>query len=86
MGLLAGINAARRIAGRETIHTPNVTAHGALVAHITGSDPAGFQPSNINFGLIPISNQAIDIRDKKLRRKMTADVALKEWSEYIKTL
>ncbi|MGD0282304.1 MAG: methylenetetrahydrofolate--tRNA-(uracil(54)-C(5))-methyltransferase (FADH(2)-oxidizing) TrmFO, partial [Dissulfurispiraceae bacterium] len=86
MGLLAGINAARRMSGMETIHPPKVSAHGSLIAHITGSDPARFQPSNINFGLIPEVSLTPKIKDKKLRRKMTAEVALKEWSEYIKKI
>ena len=57
MGLIAGINASRKMLGKETIQPPRVSAHGSLIAHITGSGPqpgpAGFQPSNINFGLIP---------------------------------
>lgn len=86
MGLLAGINAARRMSGRKIIHPPAVSAHGALTGHVIGSDPARFQPSNINFGLIPVVNQTPEIRDKKLRRKKMAQVALMKWSEYIKTI
>ncbi len=82
MGLLAGINAARKILGKPTLYPPQESAHGSLVVHITASDPAGFQPSNINFGLIPAVKQP-EIKDKKLRRRLTAEVALKKWSEYI---
>jgi methylenetetrahydrofolate--tRNA-(uracil-5-)-methyltransferase len=53
MGLLAGIYAARRAAGLVPVHPSPVTAHGALVAYITGSPAAGFQPSNINIGVFP---------------------------------
>ncbi len=83
MGLIAGINASRKMLGQETAQPPRVSAHGSLIAHITGAGPAGFQPSNINFGLIPAIAHKPEIKDKKLRRKMAAEVALKEWSEYI---
>ncbi|MBF0558250.1 MAG: methylenetetrahydrofolate--tRNA-(uracil(54)-C(5))-methyltransferase (FADH(2)-oxidizing) TrmFO [Nitrospirae bacterium] len=83
MGLLAGLNAARRISGRETLLPPRASAHGSLIAHLTTSDPAAFQPSNINFGLIPEIAPAPGMKDKKLRRKMAAEVALKDWAEYI---
>ncbi len=83
MGLIAGINASRKMLGKGPTQPPRVSAHGSLIAHITGSGPAGFQPSNINFGLIPTVIHKTEIKDKKLRRQMAAEVALKEWSEYI---
>jgi len=83
MGLIAGINSSRKMLGKEAIRPPRVSAHGSLIAHITDSGPAGFQPSNINFGLIPAVTHTPEIKDKKLRRQMAAEVALKEWSEYI---
>jgi methylenetetrahydrofolate--tRNA-(uracil-5-)-methyltransferase len=83
MGLLAGINAARRLSGEDAVLPPRACAHGSLIAHITGSNPAAFQPSNINFGLIPEVRRTPEVKDKKLRRKIAAEVALKEWSGYI---
>ena len=53
MGGLAGINAARALAGQPPITPPPTTAHGCLVSHITWSDPRHFQPMNTNFGLFP---------------------------------
>jgi len=53
MGLLAGINAGRQALGKTGLVPPEATAHGALIRHLTGSDPAHFQPSNVNFGLFP---------------------------------
>ena len=85
MGLLAGINAARRISGEEAIFPPRACAHGSLIAYITTSNPAAFQPSNINFGLIAEVSHTPGMKDKKLRREIAAAVALKEWAEYIKT-
>ena len=56
MGLLAGRFAAAERLGKTVEAPPVTTAHGALVAHITGGHlMAGktFQPMNINFGLFP---------------------------------
>jgi methylenetetrahydrofolate--tRNA-(uracil-5-)-methyltransferase len=53
MGLLAGINAARLTQGRMPVVPPPDTAHGALIHHLTASDPRHFQPSNVTFGLFP---------------------------------
>jgi methylenetetrahydrofolate--tRNA-(uracil-5-)-methyltransferase len=60
VGLLAGRFAAAERLSMETVAPPPTTAHGALLAHITGghietidSGPGSFQPMNINFGLFP---------------------------------
>ncbi|CAN5162368.1 methylenetetrahydrofolate--tRNA-(uracil(54)-C(5))-methyltransferase (FADH(2)-oxidizing) TrmFO [soil metagenome] len=53
-GLLAGRMAAAERRGEIFILPPATTAHGALIAHITGGHIAGsFQPMNVNFGLMP---------------------------------
>ncbi len=53
MGLLAGINAALLAKNKTLIIPPAATGHGALINHITESNPESFQPMNINFGLFP---------------------------------
>ncbi|MDI6801945.1 MAG: methylenetetrahydrofolate--tRNA-(uracil(54)-C(5))-methyltransferase (FADH(2)-oxidizing) TrmFO [Thermodesulfovibrionales bacterium] len=83
VGLLAGINAARRMMNKEFICPPKESTHGSLITHITESDSRHFQPSNINFGLLPPDEMSISIRDKKLRRKRIVEIALKEWKGYI---
>jgi methylenetetrahydrofolate--tRNA-(uracil-5-)-methyltransferase len=59
IGLLAGRCAAAERRGNISLPPPT-TAHGALLAHITGghidridAGPPSFQPMNINFGLFP---------------------------------
>ncbi len=52
-GLLAGINAAKLIAGNLPVVPPATTALGALLRYITDSARKHFQPMNVNFGLIP---------------------------------
>jgi methylenetetrahydrofolate--tRNA-(uracil-5-)-methyltransferase len=74
MGLVAGINAARKAAGRETLIFPGETAHGALCHYITTADHTHFQPMNINFGLLPPWRR--NIRDRKLKARLLSERAL----------
>jgi methylenetetrahydrofolate--tRNA-(uracil-5-)-methyltransferase len=60
IGLLAGRLAAAEHLGEAPSIPPPTTAHGALLAHITGghvetidAGPRSFQPMNVNFGLFP---------------------------------
>jgi methylenetetrahydrofolate--tRNA-(uracil-5-)-methyltransferase len=60
IGLLAGRFAAAERRGEAPDLPPATTAHGALLAHITGghvetidAGPRSFQPMNVNFGLFP---------------------------------
>ena len=67
VGLLAGRFAAAERHGRPPIPPPPTTAHGALLAHITGGAMADtFQPMNVNFGLFPPTDER-DGRDRPLR-------------------
>ncbi len=54
VGLMAGRFAAAEYQGQAFAPPPPTTAHGALLAHITGgADASTFQPMNVNFGLFP---------------------------------
>jgi len=65
-GLLAGRMAAAAISGHDWHGPPLETAHGALLAHITGGAVAdSFQPMNVNFGLFP--DLPPDSRGRRLR-------------------
>jgi len=86
MGLIAGINAARRMLGKDIVYPPRGSAHGSLIAHITESDPKHFQPSNINFGLMTVNEDILKIRDKKIRRQKISEIALKKWQDYIRQI
>jgi methylenetetrahydrofolate--tRNA-(uracil-5-)-methyltransferase len=79
MGLLAGVNAARLLAGEKLLTPPPDTALGALISHLTTSEPKRFQPSNINFGLFP----PVKLRmPKKQRGQYRAEQALKSLEEW----
>jgi methylenetetrahydrofolate--tRNA-(uracil-5-)-methyltransferase len=76
IGLLAGHFAAAERFGENIVSPPYTTAHGALLAHITGghietidTGPRSFQPMNVNFGLFPplARNPARDAGGGRLR-------------------
>ncbi|MBR5514689.1 MAG: methylenetetrahydrofolate--tRNA-(uracil(54)-C(5))-methyltransferase (FADH(2)-oxidizing) TrmFO [Clostridia bacterium] len=51
-GLVAGINAAMRVLGKEKVDFPDTTATGALAHYISDENITKFQPMNVNFGII----------------------------------
>lgn len=72
MGGLAGRFAAAERLGREMSAPPAETAHGALLAHITGGAEAEtFQPMNVNFGLFPLGPAPGGRRGKAARKIFT---------------
>ncbi|MBQ6797033.1 MAG: methylenetetrahydrofolate--tRNA-(uracil(54)-C(5))-methyltransferase (FADH(2)-oxidizing) TrmFO [Clostridia bacterium] len=52
-GLLAGLNAARRLKGQQPFVLKNDTMLGALACYISSSETANFQPMGANFGILP---------------------------------
>ncbi|MBQ3863125.1 MAG: methylenetetrahydrofolate--tRNA-(uracil(54)-C(5))-methyltransferase (FADH(2)-oxidizing) TrmFO [Schwartzia sp.] len=83
-GLVAGINAARLVMGKEPVVFPEATAHGALCHYITTADSKKFQPMNVNFGLMP--KPAERIRDKKLKKQKIAEAALAALDDFLPTV
>jgi methylenetetrahydrofolate--tRNA-(uracil-5-)-methyltransferase len=73
-GLLAGIGAAARAAGRVPPPFPEDTALGALGHYISRSDPRHYQPTNIAFGLLPELGQRV--RDRARKRLALSQRAL----------
>jgi len=84
MGLLAGINAARLMRGEELIAPPDTTAFGALVTHLTKTEPGRFQPTNVIFALFP--PLASKIRHKDERREALAARALSDLDAWKKKM
>lgn len=73
-GILAGINCANRILGKEPYLPCELTMMGALARYISDESVKNFQPMGASFGLLP----ALDtkIRDKKLRYEALAQRGL----------
>ena len=78
-GFLAGINAARLGRGEEPVGPPPETALGALVHHITNTDPRHFQPMNVNYGLFPELPNRVKKKEKRAKLAERALLALDRW-------
>lgn len=79
-GGLAGMNAARGLAGLPLVTPPPTTAHGSLINYITTCEPRHFQPINTNFGLFP--PLAHRVRDKEQKRRLIGQRALEDLQEW----
>lgn len=73
-GILAGINAANRIEGRQAFIPSPFTMTGSLARYISDESIKNFQPMGAAFGLLPPAEERI--RDKKLRYKTLAERGL----------
>ncbi|MGE5926962.1 MAG: methylenetetrahydrofolate--tRNA-(uracil(54)-C(5))-methyltransferase (FADH(2)-oxidizing) TrmFO [Gemmatimonadota bacterium] len=72
-GLLAGINLARRLTGKDARVPPPTTMLGALYRYLREADPKHFQPMNANFGLVEVDARAEGRKDAKGKRLSKAD-------------
>lgn len=73
-GIVAGIGAAFRARGEDPPTLPEETAMGALSRYIARSDPDNYQPTNINFGILPELGHRI--RDKAKKKLALSQRAL----------
>lgn len=72
-GMVAGINAANKILGKEKVIFPSETVIGKLAEYIS-TENKKFQPMNANFGILPELSEKI--KDKQIRYKALADRSL----------
>ena len=79
-GLIAGLNAAALARGRVPEALPRTTAIGALGHYVSHADAADYQPSNIAFGLIPMTGDVP--RRRRDRRRAAANRALGQIAEW----
>jgi len=79
-GLLAGLNAWRRMNLRDSLVFPAETTLGGLARHLEGSPSQSFQPMNINFGLLPPLTERI--RDKRAKNTKISERALVSFEEF----
>lgn len=67
-GFLAGLAAARALAGQSAPAFPSTTAIGALAGYISDQTVTHFQPMNINFGIIePLGCKIRGKREKNMK-------------------
>ncbi len=75
-GMLAGLNAVRRLRGQDSLVMPDTTMMGALSRYISGYEGKDFQPMGANFGILP--PLGAHIRDKRDRYSELAQRALRD--------
>jgi len=80
-GIVAGINAARYLEGKEPVIFPTTTATGALGNYISTFAGKDFQPMNINFGIIDGLTERI--KNKRERYGKISERALSVMQEWI---
>lgn len=79
-GLIAGLNAAALARGLTPRSPPRTTAIGALGHYVSHASAADYQPSNIAFGLIPVTGDVP--RRRRDRRRAVAERALAQISAW----
>lgn len=78
-GLWAGIKLASKILEKPLQDLPITTALGALMNHLRNTEMKQFQPSNINYGLMP----DLEEKAKKANRKtLMAERAKRDFAEW----
>lgn len=80
-GLVAGINAARRALGEDTVAFPKDTALGSMANYVTTTNPKHFQPMNASFALLP-SLEGKKIRNKKERHLKVSERGLESLDKF----
>lgn len=73
-GIVAGINAARKVQSKKAFVLPEYTMTGALLNYITDESVKDFQPMGANFGILPPLES--HIRDKRERYAALSSRAL----------
>ncbi len=83
-GIIAGINAYRRLNGEDTVLLPETTMLGSLSRYIADDTVKDFQPMGANFGILPeLINRP---RDKKERGQAYADRSLSDLKIYLESV
>lgn len=83
-GIVAGINAARRLKGSPSLDLPQTTMIGCLSSYISDESVENFQPMGANFGIMPeLENRP---RDKKERGQAYADRSLNDLEKYLESV
>jgi methylenetetrahydrofolate--tRNA-(uracil-5-)-methyltransferase len=89
-GLLAGINLARRLAGKPIAIPPATTMLGGLYRYLEEADPIHFQPMNANFGLLEEMGRLADgqmgRKNKDAKKRALVERAREEFGRWLATL
>lgn len=80
-GIMAGINMARCLKGKETLVLPETSMIGALQRYISDESVKNFQPMGANFGVLPPIEPKI--RDKQERYTALSLRGLEDMKNYL---
>jgi methylenetetrahydrofolate--tRNA-(uracil-5-)-methyltransferase len=80
-GFVAGLNAARLLAGQRLVSFPSTTMIGALCQYICNTHAGDFQPMKANFGLLPPLDPPV--RHKRERYAALAHRALDDLEQFV---
>ncbi len=80
-GILAGINMANKILGKEKFLPSELTMTGALARYINDESVKNFQPMGASFGLLPPLD--VKIKDKKQRYEALSERGLGDLKRYL---
>lgn len=83
-GILAGLNMARSLQGKEKVSLPETTMLGALSKYISDPTVEKFQPMGCNMGILPELPERI--KDKKLKYQAIADRGLAELDKVLEEM
>jgi methylenetetrahydrofolate--tRNA-(uracil-5-)-methyltransferase len=79
-GLAIGLYLAKEATGAPLTPLPATTGLGALARHLTESDPASFQPANVNWGLfLPLAGR-VSREERKSAYAARASEELAAWA------
>lgn len=82
-GMLAGINMARKLEGKELLILPEETILGALTKYISNSEHTQFQPINSNWALVPpIELPKKERKNKKLKNELLAKRSIEKLENF----
>lgn len=81
-GVLAGLNAARRLRGQDPLVLPRETMLGALAGYISDPSVKNFQPMGANFGVLPPLERPV--REKRERYESLSTRALEALSAWLR--
>ncbi|MBI9078406.1 MAG: methylenetetrahydrofolate--tRNA-(uracil(54)-C(5))-methyltransferase (FADH(2)-oxidizing) TrmFO [Pseudodesulfovibrio sp.] len=83
-GLWVGLSLAKRFSDEVIVEPPVETALGALLGHLRTKPDKRFQPSNVNFGLMPGLNRKMKKKFRKEAYGIRAQEAFAAWLEKMK--
>ena len=77
-GLIAGINMARLVLGKDLIKFPRTTAMGSQAYYLENASKEDFEPMNVNYGIFP----PIEGRTKNDRKEAYSERAIEDLKRF----